>query len=72
MKLRQARKIMKEVRIYPGMHWLYGSGRIGKANRICIHHYARVSPFIKKWNVLKEKDPLSAIRVLNRIFNKEN
>lgn len=67
MKLRQARKIMKNVRMHPVMHWVYGSGRVGKANMICIHHYARVNPVIKKWNIFTEKDPLSAIRVLNEI-----
>lgn len=68
MKLRQAEKIMRNVRLYPVMHWVYGYGRVGKANRICIHHYARVSPVIKMWNVFMEKDSLSAIRVLNEII----
>ena len=68
MKLRQARKIMKNVRMYPAMHWVYGSGRVGRANMICIHHNDRVNPVIKKWNIFTEKDPLSTIRVLDEII----
>ena len=68
MKLRQARKIMKNVCMHPAMHWVYGSGRVDKANVICIHHYARVNPVIKKWNIFTEKDPLSDIRVLDEII----
>lgn len=64
MKLRQAKKIMKNVRLYPGMHWLYGSGRVTKANDICIGHYARVDANVKKWNILCDKDPLLAMKVL--------
>lgn len=66
MKLRVAKKIMKNVRLYPGMHWVYGSGRIMKANSICIKNYARVDENIKRWNVLCEKDPLSALKVLQQ------
>ena len=64
MKLRVARKIMKNVRLFPGMHRVYGSGRVMKANSICIKHYARTNENIKKWNILCGKDPLSAMRVL--------
>lgn len=28
MKLRQAKKIMKNIRLYSGMIWVYGSGRV--------------------------------------------
>lgn len=66
MKQRVAKKIMKNVRLYPGMHWVYGSGRIEKANSICIRCYARVNENIKKWNILCEKDPLSALKVLQQ------
>lgn len=50
MRLRQVKKIMKNVRLHPLMHWTYGSGRVGKANRIRIHHYGRVNQSIKEWN----------------------
>jgi len=40
MKLRQARKIMKNIRLNPHMELLYGIGRAMKANAICVHHYA--------------------------------
>lgn len=46
------------------MHWVYGSGRVTKANSICLKHYARTDENIKKWNILCDKDPLSAMRVL--------
>lgn len=72
MKLRQAKKIMKNVRLHPLMHWTYGSGRVGKANRIRIHHYGRVNPSIKEWNAFAEKNPLLAIKVLNRIMHIKN
>ena len=42
MKLRQARKIMKNIRSNPRIESLYGIGRAMKANAICVHHYARV------------------------------
>ncbi len=64
MRLRLAKKIMKNVRLYPAMHWVYGSGRVTKANSICLKHYARTDENIKKWNILCDKDPLSAMRVL--------
>lgn len=36
MRLRQAKKIMKN---FPGMLWIYGTGRVDKANNIVLHHY---------------------------------
>lgn len=35
MRLRQAKKIMNNVRLYRGMIWVYGSGRVDKANIAC-------------------------------------
>lgn len=64
MKQRVAKKIMKNVRLYPGMHWVYGSGRIMKACSICIRCHARVNKNIKNWNILCDKDPLLALKVL--------
>lgn len=66
MKLRQARKIMKNVCMHPAMHWVYGSGRVDKANVICIHHYARVNPVIKKWNIFKKKQSFFCNRLVNK------
>mgnify|MGYP000427893016 CR=1 FL=1 len=65
MRLRQAKKIMKNFRLYLGMLWLYGTQRVGKANNIVLHHYSRVKPGIKAWNALTDKDPLLAIKILN-------
>lgn len=41
MKLRQAKKIMKNVRLYTGMIWVYGPGRVDKANDRMCKYYAR-------------------------------
>ena len=62
MKLRQARKIMKNIRLNPRMESLYGIGRVMKA--ICIHHYARVDRRIKDINIIANKDPLLALKLL--------
>lgn len=47
MRLRQAKKIMKNFQLYPGVLWIYGTGRLDKANNIVLHHYSRVKPGIK-------------------------
>lgn len=65
MRLRQAKKIMKN---FPGMLWIYGTGRLDKANNIVLHHYSRAKPGIKVWNTLTDKDPLLAIKILNESF----
>lgn len=70
MRLRQAKKIMKNFRLYPGMLWMYGTQRVGKANNIVLHHYSRVKPGIKAWNALTDKDPLLAIKILNESIKK--
>jgi hypothetical protein len=70
MRLRQAKKIMKNFRLYPGMLWMYGTGRLNKANKTMLHHYSRVKPEIKVWNVLTDKDPLLAIKILNESIKK--
>lgn len=65
MKERTARKIMKNVRLYQGMIWVYGSGRVDKANKICLRRYARVDDGIKRWNALTAKNPLLGLKILN-------
>jgi hypothetical protein len=65
MRLRQAKKIMKN---FPGMLWIYGTGRLDKANNIVLHHYSRAKPGIKVWNALTDKDSLLAIKMLNESF----
>lgn len=72
MRLRQAKKIMKNFRLYPGMLWMYGPQRVSKANNIVLHHYSRVKPGIKVWNALTEKDPLLAIEILNESIKSKN
>jgi len=50
------------------MLWIYGTGRVDKANNIVLHHYSRAKPEIKVWNTLTDKDPLLAIKILNESF----
>lgn len=64
MRLRQAKKIMRNVQRYPAMHWVYGSGRIMKSDAICIRHYARVNNSIKLINTISDKDPLLALKLI--------
>ena len=64
MKLRQARKIMKNIRSNPRMESLYGIGHAMKANAICVHHYARVDRRIKYINIIANQDPLLALKLL--------
>lgn len=67
MKERTARKIMKNVRLYSGMIWIYGSGRVDKANHVCLRRYSRTSEGVKKWRAVCEKDPLLALKVLRNL-----
>lgn len=55
---------------FPGMLWIYGTGRLDKANNIVLHHYSRVKPGIKVWNILMDKDPLLATKILNGLIKK--
>lgn len=43
MRLRQAKKIIRNVELYPLMRWVYGSGRIRKAYCICLENYKLVN-----------------------------
>lgn len=72
MRLRQAKKIMKNFQLYPGMLWIYGTGRLDKANNIVLHHYSRVKPGIKVWNILMDKDPLLETKILNGLIKSKN
>lgn len=72
MKLRQARKIMKNIRLNPHMELLYGIGRAMKANAICVHHYARVNKSIKAINIIADSDPLLALKILVSYDNKQS
>lgn len=71
MKLRQARKIMKNIRMNHYMERLYGLGRSMKANAICVRHYGRVDKFTKLINQIGGKDPLLAIKLIRQYGNKE-
>lgn len=68
MKERTARKIMKNVMMYSGMIWVYGSGRVDKANGICLKRYSRVDQSIKRWNALMSENPLLGLEVLKKMI----
>lgn len=71
MKLRQAKKIMKNVRLYKGMIWIYGSGRVDKANdRMCRYYSAKDERF-KAIVQLSNKNPLLALKILREKLNKK-
>lgn len=64
MRLRQAKKIMKNVRLYKGMIWIYGRGRVDKANdRMCRYYSAKDERF-KLIIHLSNKNPLLALKLL--------
>lgn len=68
MRLRQARKIMKNIRLNPHMELLYGIGRAMRANAICVHHYARVDKSIKLINIIADSNPLLALKILRNQY----
>lgn len=66
MKERTARKIMKNVMLYQGMIWVYGSGRVDKANKIYLRRYGRVDDGIKRWNAMTAENPLLVLEVFKK------
>lgn len=67
MKLRQAKKIMKNVRLYTGMIWVYGPGRVDKANDRMCKYYANGNKNFKKALRLINEYPLAFARALKII-----
>lgn len=65
MRLRQAKKIMNNVRLYRGMLWIYGTGRVDKANCRMCHYYSAKDERFKAIMRLSNIDPLAALRVLS-------
>ena len=42
MKIRQAKKIMKNIRLYPGMLWIYGVNGVNGVNKAMLRrHYGK-------------------------------
>ncbi|MDD3040135.1 hypothetical protein [Bacteroides sp.] len=64
MKLRQAKKIMKNVQTYKGMIWIYGSGRVDKANDRMCRYYSAKDELFKAIMQLSNKKPLAALKLL--------
>lgn len=68
MKLRQAKKIMKKFRIYPGMIWVYGSGRVEIAcNRMCRYHSKTNEKFKKIYQLVNE-NPIAFAQTIRLIY----
>lgn len=67
MRLRQAKKIMNNVRLYRGMIWIYGIGRVDKANsRMCRYYSAKDERF-KRLMRLSEVNPLAVLAAFRNI-----
>lgn len=64
MRLRQAKKIMRNVQKYNGMLWIYGNGRVDKANdRMCRYYSAKDERF-KLIRQISNVNPLLALKLL--------
>ena len=64
MRLRQAKKIMKNVRLYKGMIWIYGGGRVDKANNRMCRYYSAKDERFKAIVQLSNKNLLAAHKLL--------
>lgn len=62
MRLRQAKKIVRNVELYPLMRLAYGSGRVMKAYCICVRHYKLVN------NVVPTFENIDSINNIRCIF----
>ena len=70
MKLRQAKKIMKNIRLYSGMIWVYGSGRVDIAcSRMCRYH-SEIDEKFKKLYQLSLDNPEAFLRATRFISRK--
>lgn len=69
MKLRQAKKIMNNVRLYKGMIWIYGSGRVDKANNRMCRYYSSEDELFKIIIQLINENPLLALKLLKENIN---
>lgn len=66
MRLRQAKKIMRNVQKYPAIHWVYGSGRIMKANNRMCRYYSAKDEYFKMLHKLSEINPLAVLFILSK------
>lgn len=64
MRLRQAKKIMRNVQKYKGMLWIYGIGRVDRANDRMCRYYAAKDETFKKLLRLSNINPLAFIMLL--------
>lgn len=63
MRLRQAKKIMENVRLYKGMLWIYGTGRVDKANNRMCRYYSAKDERFRMIVQLSNKKPLLALKL---------
>lgn len=74
MRLRQAKKIMRNVRKYNGMIWIYGSGRVDRANDRMCRYYAAKDETFKELLRLSNINPLACVKLIRshqNVMNKD-
>lgn len=64
MRLRQAKKIMKNFRLCKGMIWIYGIGRVDKANNRMCRYYSAKDERFRLIMQLSNKNPLLTLKLL--------
>lgn len=64
MRLRQAKKIMNNVRLRKGMIWIYGSGRVDKANNRMRRYYSAKDEEFRLIRQISNMNPLLALKLL--------
>lgn len=72
MRLRQAKKIMRNVRKYNGMIWIYGSGRVDRANDRMCRYYAAKDETFKVLRQLSNSNPLACVKFIRSLQNATN
>lgn len=55
---------MRNVRLYNGMFWIYGSGRVDKANNRMCRYYSAKDELFKAIVHLSNKNPLLALKLI--------
>lgn len=64
MRLRQAKKIMNNVRLYKGMIWIYGNSGVDTANNRMCRYYAAKDENFKRVLSLSDTYPLDVLIAL--------
>lgn len=72
MKLRQSKKIMRNVRTRKSYLWIYGTGRVSKANDRMCKYYLRSNEGFGKLLLFVRENPLSFLRFMKYIKKTTN